>query len=237
MDTNSNEDLQLEKILEQNHKNARQKYEEAYQRSESNQRIKYGQKKNRNKTKLKIAITSIALVAAMALTAGVSSKLTTSYINNNNAIISTSIASDEVDDTIDKYGKLMNMYADKENSIETYLGQTENYEPKVDYTENNIDNLANHLINSAKVSESETRCAIIAAYKIINIPYRDEVLGKALAKASAIQDENSNYKIPNNTKELLEKLGYENWEDYNINERANIKDLKAAEEYVGGKNR
>ena len=43
--------------------------------------------------------------------------------------------------------------------------------------------------------------------------------------------------IENGTKGFLEQLQYENWEDYKKQERNNIKELKAVEDYIGGKNR
>ena len=239
MDQYEIDTLKMFNKINENSTNTTKKFEEASQRSKNKQPIQYGKrKKKKNKINVKIAITAIVLTATMA--AGISHNLTTSHIENNNAVISTTIASNKIDETIDKYIQKMNMYASKEDSIETYLGRIDIEdinEANVDYTSDNIKNLAKHITEAAKVSESETRCAVIAAYKIINEPYRDNVLGKALKKASEEQEDNSNYVIPSTVQEFLEKSGYENWEEYQINERENIKDLKAAEEYVGGKNR
>ena len=239
MDQYEIDTLKMFNKINENSTNTTKKFEEASQRSKNKQPIQYGKrKKKKNKINVKIAITAIVLTATMA--AGISHNLTTSHIENNNAVISTTIASNKIDETIDKYIQKMNMYASKEDSIETYLGRIDIEdinEANVDYTSDNIKNLAKHITEAAKVSESETRCAVIAAYKIINEPYRDNVLGKAFKKASEEQEDNSNYVIPSTVQEFLEKSGYENWEEYQINERENIKDLKAAEEYVGGKNR
>lgn len=239
MDQYEIDTLKMFNKINKNSTNTTKKFEEASQRSKNKQPIQYGKrKKKKKKINVKIAITAIVLTATMA--AGISHNLTTSHIENNNVVISTTIASNKVDESIDKYIQKMNMYASKEDSIETYLGRIdieEINEANVDYTSDNIKNLAKHITEAAKVSESETRCAVIAAYKIINEPYRDNVIGKALKKASEEQEDNSNYVIPSTVQEFLEKSGYENWEEYQLNERENIKDLKAAEEYVGGKNR
>jgi len=237
MDNTNYNELPFERMVNQNSVNARKKYEEAYQRSSNIPKQQYERKKkNQNKSKLNRSIITIALVATMAISAGLAHQATTAHIENNNVVISTSIANDIIDEKIEQYEKLMNMYGDKENSIETQVGR-DNKEATVDYTPTNIDNLAKHIIEAAKISESETRCVIIAAHNIINAPYRNNVIGSALAKASTNQEENSNYIIPGTAKEFLEKAGYENWEDYNLNERENIKDLKAAESYVDGMNR
>lgn len=239
MDQYEIDTLKMFNKINKNSTNTTKKFEEASQRSKNKQPIQYGKrKKKKNKINVKIAITAIVLTATMA--AGISHNLTTTHIENNNAVISTAMASNIVDESIEQYMQKMNMYANKEDSIETYLGRIDIEdinEANVDYTSDNIKNLAKHITEAAKVSESETRCAVIAAYKIINEPYRDNVLGKALKKASEEQEDNSNYVIPSTVQEFLEKSGYENWEEYQLNERENIKDLKAAEEYVGGKNR
>lgn len=237
MDNTNYNELPFEKIVNQNSANARQKYEEAFQRSTNNQKRQYAkEKKRKNKLKLNRAITSIALIATIAISAGITHQITSTHIENNNVVISTSTVSDSIDEKIAQYEKNMNMYSDSENSIETYINRNNN-EATVSYTQTNIDNLSKHLIEAAKKSESETRCVIIAAHNIINEPYRNDVIGKALAEANANQEDNSSYNIPSTTKEFLENNGYENWEDYKLNERDNIKNLKAAEEYVGGKNR
>lgn len=234
MDNTNYGELPFEKIVNQNSENVRRKYEEAYQRSSNVPKQKYERKKKtKNKYQLNRAIVIIALVSTMAVSTGITQQITAKHIENNNVVISTSIADNNIDEKIEQYEKLMNMYSDEGNKIEIQTGRN-NDEPTVYY---NTDNLAKHLVEAAKTSESETRCAIIAAYNIINAPYRNETISEALTKASTNQEENSNYEIPSTAKKFLEELGYENWEEYNSNERDNIKNLKAAEDYVGGKNR
>ena len=222
-------------------RNAETKRQEALQRSQSQERINYRrEKKKRKEAKIKRAIMTIALCASLATSATITHQFTTKHIENNNAVISTAIAENKIDELIEQYIKKMDMYADKENSIETYLGRIEieeKDEAKVDYTYDNIENIAKHITEAAKISESETRCVIIAAYKIINEPFREDVISRALARANEQQNENTKYQIPENIKVFLEQNGYENLKEYQLKERENIKDLNATEQYVVGTNR
>ena len=222
-------------------KNAEIKRQEAIERSRNQAKIKYTRdKRKRQEAKVRRAITTIVLCATIALSALATHQLTSNHIENNNAIVSTAISEDKIDELIDQYVKKMDMYADKDNSIETYLGRIEiekKDEAKVDYTYENVENLARHITEAAKISESETRCVIIAAYKIINEPFREDIINRALITASQHQDETTKYQLPNNIKVFLEQNGYESLEEYQLNERENIKDLYATEQYVAGTNR
>jgi len=140
-----------------------------------------------------------------------------------------------INEKINNYTNLMNMYSDKENRIEVLTGRSEDGKEAIVYYDE--ENLAKHITEASKISEIETRCTILAAYKLINEPYRDEIIGKALNIASGNQNEISNYTIPETTEKLLENAGYSNWEEYNDNERKNIEDLYAAEQYVQTTNR
>lgn len=205
-----------------------QKNKDAYQNSKSAKKIAYGQKKKKNKLQLKVAITSVVLAATIAISSGMA---ISNAINDPRK---------NIDQRITEYTELMDMYANKDNSIETYLGRldiTGVNEAKVNYTQENVDNLSRHLKEAAQKSETETRCAIIAAFKIINEPYRDQIIGEALEQASATQEENSNYKIPSTTKDFLETLGYQDWKEYQENERENIKDLYMQESNKEAKSR
>lgn len=217
--------------------NATRKRAEAYLNSKSEKKIIHKPQKRKNRqSHIKQALAVILTIATITSTAAITHTITTNILENNNVIISTAESKDVINDKIEAYEKLMNMYSDKENSIEIYVGRnfnTPKYEANVDY---NINNLTKHIVEAAKKSEVETRCAIIAAYRIINEPYRDKVIGTALSKASAMQEE-YNYKIPESSEEFLEQQGYETWDDYNMNERNNIKDLYAVEQYLNEGNR
>ena len=142
-----------------------------------------------------------------------------------------------IDERISYYERLMNHTSDEQNRIENGYGRNPaTDELNVDY---NYSNLARHIVESSQISESEMRCVIIAAHNIINSPYLEETLNQAFTIAK--NDENmSGYSkelIENGTKGFLEQLQYENWEAYQKYERENIKELKAVEDYIGGKNR
>jgi len=221
--------------IAQNSNSAKDKYQEAAERSFNKPPRRYNQKKKQKYIQIKRSIAAIALAITMTTSLGIGSLVTSKIINDNNAVISTNIADDVINEKINNYTNLMNMYSDKENRIEVLTGRSEDGKEAIVYYDE--ENLAKHITEASKISEIETRCTILAAYKLINEPYRDEIIGKALNIASGNQNEISNYTIPETTEKLLENAGYSNWEEYNDNERKNIEDLYAAEQYVQTTNR
>lgn len=231
--------LETQAIFERINDNANLTRERAERESrrQERQRAKR-EKQQRKKDIIKKAIITISLIATLTSAVALTSHITSKIIDNNNAIVSIEQEDKEIDERIEHYTKLMNMYSDPENSIETYLGRINingKNEANVDYTYKNIDNLQKHLLNAAKVSETEVRCVIISAFNIINEPYINEVLNQTFKGMQGIQDETSVYQIPANTQEFLESLGYENWEEYRMNERNNIKETEAIANHIGGR--
>ena len=222
--------------IAQNSNNAKEKYQEAAERSFNKPPRRYNQRKKQKYIQIKRSIAAIALAVTMTTSLGIGSLVTSKIIDNNNAVISTSVAKDVINEKIENYTKLMNMYSDRENRIEIQSGR-DYFDTNEEIVYYNEENLAKHITEAAKTSEIETRCVILAAYKLINEQYRDEIIGKALNIASGNQNEISNYTIPDTTEKLLENAGYSNWEEYNDNERNNINDLYAAEQYVQTTNR
>ena len=194
--------------------------------------------KNKKRNQINKAIVATVLAVTSFISANVSKNVTKASINRNNAVISeTKESKNYIDERISYYERLMNHTSDEQNRIENGYGRNPaTDELNVDY---NYSNLARHIVESSQISESEMRCVIIAAHNIINSPYLEETLNQAFTIAK--NDENmSGYSkelIENGTKGFLEQLQYENWEAYQKYERENIKELKAVEDYIGGKNR
>lgn len=192
---------------------------------------RYYEKKRKNTNQVHKSIVTIVLAATVAFTAG--SLITNHVINQENVVIAqTNESKDYVDERINYYQNAMGMYSNNDNRVENYEGRNfQNNEPNVSY---NHKNLAKNIYNAALLSESEMRCVIIAAYNIINEPYREDVL------SSAFNILESEYSLPNELKcyvsngleGFLNQLNYKDLNDYRMNERQNIKDLKTLEEYV-----
>lgn len=237
-------------------------YIDAYNSSKDNSIKEFEEKirchkrqKQIKKTRLKRKLVAITLVGTIAITSGITTivnkkasrdikttsvsseaELKTSLIDN---IIIGFETNDQIDEKINDYMKVMNSEGNSDKRIETYLGRR-NGEALVDYTRENIENLANQIIESSKVSQVEMRCAVLAAYKIINEPYREEVLGKAFYKAQEILRDNPDepYTIASYSWEsYLKSLGYEDTTEYNNKERKEIKNMAKEElrEVKGGK--
>ena len=221
-------------VLEEGLKN----YNAAWERTNAKTKGAYREMKNKKRNQINRAIVATVLAVTSFISANVSKNITKASINRNNAVISeTKESKNSIDERISYYEKLMNHTSDEQNRIENGYGRNpETDELNVDY---NYSNLARHIVESSQISESEMRCVIIAAHNIINSPYLEETLNQAFTIAK--NDENmSGYSkelIENGTKGFLEQLQYENWEEYKKQERDNIKELKAVEDYIGGKNR
>lgn len=213
-------------------------FENICEKSNSKETRIYRQKKAKEKQKIKNAIIAAVLTTSTILTAYATNKITRKVIEKNNIVISRdSEYNDEIDEKINYYQTLMNHYSDEQNRIENAYGRNQDTnELNVDY---NYSNLAKHIVEASQISETEVRCVIIAAYKIINEPYRNEVFDIAfnIAKNDENMNEYSKDLIENGTKGFLEELQYDNWEEYQKNERQQIKDLKITENYSGGKSK
>ena len=213
-------------------------YDEAWERTRTKTTGAYREMKNKKRNQINKAIVATVLAVTSFISANVSKNVTKASINRNNAVISeTKESKNYIDERISYYERLMNHTSDEQNRIENGYGRNPaTDELNVDY---NYSNLARHIVESSQISESEMRCVIIAAHNIINSPYLEETLNQAFTIAK--NDENmSGYSkelIENGTKGFLEQLQYENWEAYQKYERENIKELKAVEDYIGGKNR
>lgn len=231
-------DQENDKLFNIVNQNAYQQKAINYARSQDNDRKKIRKEKQQARDKKrKQAIATILTIATLTSAVIATHSITTNIIENNNAVISIQEANDIIDEKITTYQKLMSTNSDAQNQIEVIAGRNFNspsYEETVYYKP---ENLAKHIVEAAKISESEVRCVIIAAYKIINAPYTNETIDEALRAASTLQEEEIEYQVPSSSKEFLEQQGYENWEEYKMQERTNIKKLYAAEIYVKGENR
>ena len=192
--------------------------------------------RNTNKKRLNNAIIAVTLSAVAIISAATAKHQTKNYINNNNVVLSNEDAKDEINERVQYYEQLMNMDSDSQNKIEIMVGRDNNYDPLVDY---NTTNLARHLIEASEISQSELRSAILAAYRIINEPYRTQIFNEAINKVRTTDASNqeSLSLIGNNTREMLSNLGYNSWEEYHKDERNNITTLRTMEDYIGGRNR
>ena len=199
--------------------------------SVNNTRTRYSDKKKYNTNKVRAAKIAIVLAAALAFGAG--ALVTNAVVNERNVVISkTDETKNFVDERISHYEKLMGIYGEDNNRIETFHSRdVSTYELNVSY---NNDNLAKTMYEASQVSESELRCVVIAAFRIINEPYREDVL------KSAFNILKTNYSLPSNLEDLagngldgfLNFLDYKDLDDYRMNERDSIKELRVVEEYI-----
>lgn len=207
-------------------------YNKGLEKSITKPKLTYKERKKQAVEKVKKAIVTTVLIGT-ALSVAISYNVGIvkgSELDINLPGIETEYEKN-IDDKINGYIKAMDMYADKNTRIETSYGRNQdNTDVNVDYTDENIDNLANHFINAGNVSEIELRCAILAAYNVINEPYRESVINRGIIRARAKEQEDPilnsvNPLLGNNIEQMLQNLGHESMQEYHKNERKDIKEL------------
>lgn len=228
-------------LVNENANSKRMENEEYYNRawngsSKENTNIyEYGRskKKKRNSEFKRVIVT--LLVVTNVLTAGIATVVNKVTTNSNNVVIDISKdTKNDIKKEIKYYENLMGLDSDEANKIiETYGNNPETGEKYVNF---NYANLVRHITEAAKESETDMRCAILAATNIINAPYREETLNRAF---SAILRDNPDFQYSDLLKEgfkgYLKELGYDNVSDdmnkiineYLKDETDNIIDMEA----------
>lgn len=203
----------------------------------------YGHSKKKKKnSEFKRAIVTL-LVVTNVLSAGIATIATKVVTNSNNVVIN--ISKDEkqgIKKEIKYYEDLMGLDGDKSNKIiETYGNNPDTGEKYVNF---NYANLTRHITEAAKKSETDMRCAILAATNVINAPYREEVFNKVFGY---IAKNNPTFEysdlLKDGFKGYLKELGYDNVnddmikmiEDYQKDETNNIIDMEAILKSVDGR--
>ena len=197
------------------------------------EKVRYNQKKKKSIKKVKIGVLIIALVAAVKLGA----TLDNFMVNKDNIVISrTDEANEEIDKKINYYiSKLGTGGESSERIITNYLHDTLNGGTYYDYYPGNF---INNIVDASKISETEVRCVLIAAYNVIHEGDRNQMFENAfnsIANNSETMDaipDNLSFLKGGNSQEFLTQLGYDDWHDYQMNERNNIKDLQSIENYI-----
>lgn len=199
-------------------------------------------KKKKRSSEFKRAIVTL-LVVTNVLSAGIATIATKVVTNSNNVVIN--ISKDEklgIKKEIKYYEDLMGLDGDKSNKIiETYGNNPDTGEKYVNF---NYANLTRHITEAAKKSETDMRCAILAATNVINAPYREEVFNKVFGY---IAKNNPTFEysdlLKDGFKGYLKELGYDNVnddmikmiEDYQKDETNNIIDMEAILKSVDGR--
>lgn len=213
---------------ERYYKKMAEDYERAYLNSTSKEEKEYKPKKKKISVKfITFAVCSIALIGSFVLLIRGCAPIKTTTMDESTAI--TLVEKDEVDDVdelIEAYQTLMDSNGPIEYRIENaYEYNEKNHEANVDY---NYGTLYNVIVDASQDSEKKARCALLAAYNVVNEPYREEVFDRLFA--SIQKNEEVAATLPSFMKagswdNFIKVLGYEGVKEYNNNERKNIKKL------------
>ena len=208
--------------------------ERAKKLSQSNQKIKYN---NLKRKIIAIGFAISTIIGASAYTVGRITGYNKGYGDSYHNDIE---AKNEVDELIDKYYNLMENYADESTRIQDG--------PKEDVTGKyvkgyDVDRIVDYLGRAASKSELEARCALISAYKVIFDNCKEEVLEETFRRLAANEkyastiSENCDYLLSGDLKEVLATLGYDNLDDYKMNERQALYVLQDAMNIVEGRSK
>lgn len=203
----------------------------------------YGHSKKKKKnSEFKRAIVTL-LVVTNVLTAGIATIATKVATNSNNVVIDVSKDTKmDIKKEIKYYEDLMGLNGDEANKIIETYGNNPDAEEK--YVNFNYANLTRHITEAAKKSETDMRCAILAATNVINAPYREEVFNKVFGY---IAKNNPTFEysdlLKDGFKGYLKELGYDITnddmvkmiEDYQKDETDNIIDMAAILKSVDGR--
>lgn len=185
--------------------------------------IDYGtRKEKKSPNKVKIAMFSV-LGAAVIFTSGMAVHK-----------MVTSPEKDFINGRVDYYYELMNHTGEEGQRIETAYSYRAQNDSNVDYS---IEPLIDNIVNASKISESEVRCVILAAYNIINEPYREEIFNKVFAAIASNQELSESlptYLTMGSWKTYINSLGYNDTSDYHDNERDNLYKLNEVNANVRG---
>lgn len=212
---------------------------QAMKNSVNKKAMKYGEKKRVNRDRAWAAVVSLVLAGSILLGVAID-KLGSKkgqVVGRDGISISTSV-NEEIDEKIQQYFDMMNYTGKEGERIETAHSYNEkNHEANVSY---NYRMIEHYIVDTASVSESENRCAILAMFKVINEPCRKETFDKVFA--SIAQNEElcetlPSYLTTGSWDGFLEALGYSDVSEYNMHEREQIKEVATAENVLAGNRR
>ena len=143
----------------------------------------------------------------------------------------------EVGNRISYYQSIMDSTdkPDQNNrSIENFVSYNymQGNDPIVSYEYWNNDNFYNIIMEASTMEnpDVEVRCALIAAFRVINEPYREKQFKILFDKIKNNEEFINNTGFDRNKENIWQMLGYKNMEDFQENARKDTKDLYLTEE-------
>ena len=195
-------------------------------KSMEQEEIKYTSRKKVSSMKKRKAIVAALLVAS----------LTFGGIKMANAAETA-----EVGSKISYYQSIMDSTdkPDENNrSIENFVSYNyiQGNDPIVSYEYWNNDNFYNIIMEASAMEnpDVEVRCALIAAFKVINEPYREKQFKILFDKIKNNEDFINNTGFDGNKENIWQMLGYKDMEEFQENARKDTKELYITEK--DGKN-
>ena len=190
----------------------------------------YGKKKKVANNKLRDGIIAVAIVV-VTLVSGVKlvDAVTGPDVGFNAAVSDTKIEKtidQEIDKKIQEYEKAMGIYGGEDTRIEVFRSRNDKNpnDPNVDY---DYYNFTNDIIDASRAEDPETevRCALIGAYKVINEPYRESCFNILFDNLKE-QEEFINNTGFDMSGDVWKMLGYKDREDFQLHAREDTKMLK-----------
>ncbi len=195
-------------------------------KSMEQEEVKYTVRKKVSSVKRRNAIVAVLLVASLTF-GGIK--------------IANAKETAEVGGRINYYQSIMDS-TDKPDgnnrSIENFVSYnyTQGNDPIVSYEYWNNDNFYNIIMEASAMENPsvEVRCALIAAFKVINEPYREKQFKILFDKIKNNEEFINNTGFDGNKENIWQMLGYKDMEEFQENARKDTKELYIAEK--DGKN-
>ena len=142
----------------------------------------------------------------------------------------------EVNEIIGYYQSMMdstNVAGENDHSIENFVkyNYAKGNDPVVSYDAWNNENFVNYILEASRADNpvTEVRCALIAAYKVINEPYREDQFDILFKRIRNNEEFIKNTGFDGSKDNIWQMLGYKDMKDFQENARKDTKDIYLTE--------
>lgn len=182
--------------------------------------IQYNRKKNVNSKKWRDAVIAILIVITL--------------LYGGKKVVDA-LETKDVDQRISYYYSVMDHsrdYDKNQGSIENFVKEnpdsSKHSDPIVSYEPWNQDNFVNYVVEASKADNpvTEVRCALIAAYNVINEQFREEQFNILFNKLKTNEEFINNTGFDVDKTDIWQMLGYKDRMDFQLNARKDTKELE-----------
>lgn len=208
----------------------------AVKNSVGKEEVQYNQTKKKNSDKWRTALVAVMLVSSIMVGVMGYSATHKNVDTASNSVSYTKEDKQEIDEKINEYIKLMDKNGPEETRIEIVTGHNDDNpsDPYVDYY---TGVLVNDVVEASKLDRGvlEARCALIAAYNVINETCREKQFDKVFNSLKKNEKFRNNtetgslgsFNFDDSIENIWQMLGYKDEEDFYKNAREDARTFNA----------